>query len=141
MEDDTLYLLGPGTTVKSITDQLNVAKSLLGVDAVYNKSLIGVDLNENGIIELLDKYQKANIVVSPIGGQGFVFGRGNKQITPKILTRVGKSNIIIISTVEKIKSLKCLRVDTGDEEMDKLLQGLIKVIIGYKEELVCKIER
>ena len=140
MEKDTLYLLGPGTTVKSITDQLNVVKSLLGVDAIYNKSLVGEDLNENGIIELLDKYHKWKIIVSPIGGQGFVFGRGNKQFTPKILKRLGKKNIVIISTEEKIKSLKCLRVDTDDEEVDKMLGGLTKVVIGYKEELICKIE-
>jgi len=140
MEEDILYLLGPGTTVKSITDQLNLVKSLLGVDAIYYKSLVGEDLNESGIIELLDKYQKAKIIVTPIGGQGFVFGRGNKQFTPRILKRVGKNNIIIIGTEDKIKSLKCLRVDTGDDETDKMLEGLTKVIIGYKEELICKIE-
>ncbi len=140
MEEEFLYLLGPGTTVKSITDQLRLYKSLLGVDAIYNKNLIGKDLNESGIIELLDKYQKVIIIVTPIGGQGFVFGRGNKQFTPKILKRVGKKNIIIIGTEDKIKSLKCLRVDTGDDETDKLLEGLTKVIIGYKEELICKIE-
>ena len=140
MEEDILYLLGPDTTVKSITDQLNLVKSLLGVDAIYYKSLVGEDLNESGIIELLDKYQKAKIIVTPIGGQGFVFGRGNKQFTPRILKRVGKNNIIIIGTEDKIKSLKCLRVDTGDDETDKMLEGLTKVIIGYKEELICKIE-
>ena len=140
MEGGILYLLGPGTTVKSITDQLKLTKSLLGVDSIYNKSLISEDLNENGIIELLDKYQKVKIIVTPIGGQGFVFGRGNKQFTPKILRRVGKKNIIIIGTEDKIKSLKCLRVDTGDDETDKMLEGLTKVIIGYKEELICSIE-
>jgi predicted polyphosphate/ATP-dependent NAD kinase len=140
MEEEVLYLLGPGTTVKSITDQLKLTKSLLGVDAIYKKSLIGEDLNENGIIKLLDKYQNAKIIVTPIGGQGFVFGRGNKQFTPKILRRVGKNNIIIIGTEDKIKSLKCLRVDTGDNETDKMLEGLTKVIIGYKEELICKID-
>ena len=106
MEEDTLYLLGPGTTVKSITDQLNLGKSLLGVDAIYNQSLVGEDLNESSIIDLLDKYQNGKIIVSPIGGQGFVFGRGNIQFTPKILKRLGKKNIIIIGTEEKIKSLK-----------------------------------
>jgi len=140
MEEGTLYLLGPGTTVKSITDQLNLIKSLLGVDAIYNKSLIGEDLNEKSIIELLDKYQKVKIIVTPIGGQGFVFGRGNKQFTPKILRRVGKNNILIIGTEDKIKSLKCLRLDTGDDKTDKMLEGLTKVIIGYKEELICSIE-
>jgi len=140
MEEKTLYLLGPGTTVKSITDQLNLVKSLLGVDAIYNKSLVGKDLNESGIVELLKKYQKVKIIVTPIGGQGFVFGRGNKQFTPKILRRVGKNNILIIGTEDKIKSLKCLRVDTGDDETDKMLEGLTKVVIGYKEELICEIQ-
>lgn len=140
MKKDVLYLLGPGTTVKSITDQLNLGKSLLGVDAIYNKFLIGKDLNESGIIDLLDKYQKAKIIITPIGGQGFVFGRGNKQFTPKILKRVGKRNIIIISTEEKIMSLKCLRIDTGNDETDILLKGPTNVIIGYKEELICDIE-
>jgi len=140
MEEGILYLLGPGTTVKSIMDQLKLYKSLLGVDAIYNKNLIGKDLNESGIIELLDKYQKVKIIITPIGGQGFVFGRGNKQFTPKILNRVGKKNIIIIGTEDKIKSLKCLRVDTGDDETDNLLKGLTKVVIGYKEEIICSIE-
>ena len=140
MEEDILYLLGPGTTVKSITDQLKLYKSLLGVDAIYNKSLIGKDLNESGIVELLDKYQKVKIIVTPIGGQGFVFGRGNKQFTPKILKRVGKKNIIIIGTEEKIKNLKCLRIDTGNDETDEIIKGLTKVVIGYKEELICTIE-
>ncbi|MBY9009251.1 MAG: ATP-NAD kinase family protein [Candidatus Lokiarchaeota archaeon] len=140
MQEDNLYLLGPGTTVKSITDQLKLGKSLLGIDGIYNKSLVGKDLNENSITTLLDRYQNVKIIVTPIGGQGFVFGRGNKQFTPTILKRVGKKNIIIISTEDKIKSLKCLRVDTGEEEVDMLLKGLTKVIIGYKEELICEIE-
>ena len=140
LEDDTLYLLGPGTTVKAITDQLNLTKSLLGVDALYNDKIIGVDLNERGILELLNKCKKAKIIVSPIGGQGFIFGRGNKQITPNILKRIGKNNIKIVSTEEKIKGLRCLMVDTGDIKTDEMLKGLAKVIIGYKEELIIEIE-
>jgi predicted polyphosphate/ATP-dependent NAD kinase len=139
-EDDVLYLLGPGTTVKSIMDKLNLKKSLLGVDAIYKKISVGEDLNEKGILDLLNKYHKVKIVVSPIGGQGFVFGRGNKQFTPDILQKVGKNNVIIIGTEEKIRGLKCLRVDTGDEDTDNLFRGLTKVIIGYKEELIYSIE-
>lgn len=140
LEDDTLYLLGPGTTVKAITDQLKLTKSLLGVDALYNDKIVGIDLNERGIIELLDKHKKTKIIVSPIGGQGFIFGRGNKQITPKILKKIGKKNVKIVSTEEKIKGLRCLMVDTGDIETDEMLKGLVKVIIGYKEELIIEIE-
>lgn len=140
LEDDTLYLLGPGTTVKAITDQLMLTKSLLGVDALYNDKIIGIDLNERGILELLDKYKEVKIIVSPIGGQGFIFGRGNKQITPKVLKKIGKKNIKIVSTEEKIKGLRCLMVDTGDIKTDEMLKGLVKAIIGYKEELIIEIE-
>jgi len=140
LEDDTLYLLGPGTTVKAITDQLKLTKSLLGVDALYNDKIIGIDLNERGILELLNKCKKAKIIVSPIGGQGFIFGRGNKQISSKVLKKIGKKNIKIVSTEEKIKGLRCLMVDTGDIKTDEMLKGLAKVIIGYKEELIIEIE-
>jgi len=140
MEDETLYLLGPGTTVKSITDQLNLKKTLLGVDAIYNKKFIGADLNENAILKLIEKYENVITVVTPIGGQGFIFGRGNKQFTPQVIKMVGKENIRIISTKEKIRNLECLRVDTGDSEIDNLLKGLVKVVTGYKEEMIKKVE-
>ncbi|MFX0074523.1 MAG: ATP-NAD kinase family protein [Candidatus Hermodarchaeota archaeon] len=140
LEKDTLYFLGPGTTVKSITDYLNLRKTILGIDAIHNNTIVGEDLNESGILDLLNKYQNGKIIVSPIGGQGFIFGRGNKQFTPKILERIGKTNIIIIGTEEKIKNLTCLRIDTGDEETDNLLKGLTKVITGYKEELIFNVE-
>ena len=140
MKDDTLYLLGPGTTIKTITDNLNLPKTLLGIDAIFNKQSAGKDLNEKGILELLNNYDKRIIIISPVGGQGFIFGRGNKQITPKILKFVGKNNITIIATKEKMRELVCLRVDTGNIETDELLKGFGKVITGYKEELVVKIE-
>jgi len=140
MQPDILYLLGPGTTIKTITDKLGLPKTLLGIDAIYNNQNIGKDLNEKGILELLKAYIKVIIIVSPVGGQGFLFGRGNKQITPKILKIIGKNNIRIIATAEKMRELDCLRVDTGNIETDELLKGFGKVITGYKEELVVKIE-
>jgi len=140
MKNDILYLLGPGTTIKTITDKLDLPKTLLGIDGICNKEIIGKDLNENRILELMNKFEKAVIIVSPIGGQGFIFGRGNKQITPKILKKIGKNNIKIIATAEKMKELDLLRVDTGDIEVDNILRGFGKVITGYKEELIVKIE-
>lgn len=140
MNNDILYLLGPGTTVKAITDHLKVHKTLLGIDALLNKISAGVDLNERRILDLLSKYPKTEIIISPIGGQGFIFGRGNKQLTPKILKQVGKKNIKIIATAEKMRELDCLRVDTGDIDIDNMLEGFGKVIIGYKEELIVEIQ-
>ncbi len=135
----TLYLLGPGTTVKAIADELGVEKTLLGVDAVYNGRLVGRDLDEKGMLSLLDKYSRAVIVVSPIGGQGFIFGRGNQQISPRVIRRVGLDNIIIVATRHKISRLDSLKVDTGDPSLDEEFRGYIRVIVDYMEEQVMRV--
>ncbi len=139
MEPDTLYLLGPGTTVKAVADLLGIDKTLLGVDAVVNKKLVGKDLDEAGILRLLDRYSKAKIIVSPIGGQGFIFGRGNQQLSPRVIRRIGRNNIIVIATWNKIKDLPYLRVDTGDPDVDEMLRGYIKILVDYRRYIVKKI--
>jgi predicted polyphosphate/ATP-dependent NAD kinase len=140
MERDTLYILGPGTTVKGITNELDVDKTLLGIDAVYNKELVGKDLNEKGLIELIRKYKKVKIIVTPIGGNGFIFGRGSKQISPEVLRLIGENNIIVVSTAGKISKLECLRVDTGDLEVDRKLKKFLKAITGYNEETIIEVK-
>ena len=104
-----------------------------------HKKLIASDINESEILDLLDKYKVGEIIVSPIGGQGFILGRGNKQFTPDVLKRIGKDKINIISTEDKMKELMCLRVDTGDVEVDNTLIGHKKVIVGYNEFLLIEI--
>ena len=79
MQAGTLYLLGSGTTVRAIAEEIGVAKTLLGVDAVVDGELLGSDLNESGILQLLERYEKSSIIVTPLGGNGFIFGRGNKS--------------------------------------------------------------
>jgi predicted polyphosphate/ATP-dependent NAD kinase len=140
MKDDTLYLLGPGTTVKKITDNFDLPKTLLGIDAIYNKKIVGKDLNEKGILQILEKYPNVVTIVSPIGGQGFIFGRGNKQFTSEIIQKIGKNNIIIIATEQKMKALDCLRIDSGNVEVDNIFKGFTKVITGYKQELIIEIK-
>ncbi len=140
MESDTLYILGAGTTVKAIADKLEIEKTLLGVDAIYNGKLVGKDLDEKGLLELLKEYPKAKIIVTPIGGQGFIFGRGNQQISSEVIKRVGgKRNIIVIATWRKIRNLDVLRVDTGDEEVDNMLRSYIKVIVDYHDAVMMKV--
>jgi predicted polyphosphate/ATP-dependent NAD kinase len=133
MEPRTLYLLGPGTTVKSIADAAGVRKTLLGVDAYADGNLVGSDVNEKAILSLADKYPQVKIIVTPIGGNGFIFGRGSKQFTPEVITRAGRKNIAVVATPDKLHHLEALRVDTGDFELDQVLAGYIEVIIGYKE--------
>jgi predicted polyphosphate/ATP-dependent NAD kinase len=140
MCDDYFYILGPGTTVKAIGDELNIDKTLLGVDLVYKKQLVGKDLNEKQLLEYTEN-RKAKIIVTVIGGQGYIFGRGNQQISPEIIRRVGKQNIIIVATPSKIETLDGpLLVDTGDPKCDRYLSGFIRVLIGYNEEAVLKVD-
>jgi len=139
MEDDFLYILGPGTTVKEITDRLGVSKTLLGVDALFKNEIVGQDVGEKELLKLVDKYKMAKIIVTPIGGNGFIFGRGSRQISSEVLKKVGKENIIIVSTIDKVGSLECLRIDSGDYEVDESIKGSIDVIIDYKEEIIMEV--
>lgn len=140
MEEGVLYIMGPGRTVESIARALGQKKTPLGVDAYYNGELVGEDLDEAGILRLLDRYPRARIVVSPIGGQGFILGRGNQQISPEVVRRVGAHNVIVVSTRAKLRTFKTLKVDTGDEEVDTALRGYRRVVTGYGRETIVKVE-
>ena len=140
LEKETLYILGPGTTLKTIADKMGVEKTLLGIDGVFNSKLVGKDLNEKGLLTLIKMYNKSIIIVTPIGGNGFIFGRASKQFTPEVLKLIGEENVIVVATEDKISGLECLRVDTGDAETDNNLKGHIKVITGYKTETIMEIK-
>ncbi len=141
ISDSGSYILGPGTTVKTVTDLLGVKKTTLGVD-VYHDGKVHTDVNERAILELVKDFSKTWIIVSPIGHQGMLFGRGNQQISPGIIQRVGKDNIIVISTPSKLKGIagEVFRVDTGDSQVDDMLRGYIRVVTDYNEMRLIKIE-
>jgi predicted polyphosphate/ATP-dependent NAD kinase len=133
MEPDVVYIVSAGTTTRTIGDLLDEKKTLLGVDLFCNKKLVAKDVNEKQILEAI-KGKTARIIVTPIGGQGFIFGRGNQQISPRVIRQVGIDNIIVIATENKMKNLKSLKVDTGDTELDAEFRGTINVVTDYKVE-------
>ena len=139
MQQSTLYIVGPGTTTRTIGDLLDQKKTLLGVDLFFNKKLLASDVAETTILEEISN-KPVKIIVTPIGGQGFIFGRGNQPISSRVIQHVGKANIIVIATKDKIRQLSTLRVDTGDPEVDEALRGYIRVITDYREEHVMKVE-
>lgn len=134
MDGETLYILGPGSTVKKICDTLGVEKTLLGVDVLWKGRIMARDVNEAKLIQILDGNpdSKAMIIVSPIGSQGFVFGRGNQQISPEVIKRVGVENILIVATPQKLSQTPVLHADTGDPEVNASLRGRVRVITGYR---------
>ncbi|HYB67993.1 MAG TPA: ATP-NAD kinase family protein [Candidatus Acidoferrales bacterium] len=131
---DATWILGPGTTVKRVADLLGVEKTVLGVDICRRKKAIQ-DVDERRILQEVEDWKNVWIVLSPIGHQGILLGRGNQQISPKIVKRVGKERIIVAATKSKLQNIsgKVLRVDSGDPETDKMLKGYIRVITDYKE--------
>ena len=142
MDPQMVYLLGPGTTVEKIGERLGVKKTLLGVDIVKGDgTVLGRDVGESQLLEQARK-GPVKIIVSPIGGQGFLFGRGNQQISSRVLRLVGVENLIVLASRTKFELLepKRLLVDTGDSELDRKLRGYRRVVTGYREEMVLKVE-
>lgn len=140
MEDGVFYLIGSGSTTAEIMTQLSLPNTLLGIDIIYNQQLLVSDADEQLILKTIGE-QPAKIVVTTIGGQGHVFGRGNQQLSAKVIRQVGRENIIIIATNEKLRSLdkRPMISDTGDIELDKQLAGLYQVITGYQQKTLYRL--
>lgn len=137
MEENVLYIIGSGTSTRPIMEKLGLPNTLLGIDIVKNKELVASDVNEKEILKYIEG-NKAKIIVTVIGGQGYIFGRGNQQLSGEVVKRVGKENIIIIASKQKLMSLegRPLLVDTGDDEVNSMFNGYMKVRTSYTEETI-----
>jgi len=140
MKTGCLYIIGSGTTPRAIMERLGLPNTLLGIDAVKDGKLAAADLNEAQLLKIMDGHN-TRIIVTPIGGQGYIFGRGNQQLSPEVIKKTGVDNIIVTATPAKLASLqrRPLLVDTGDNQVDEMLRGYKRVVTGYREEMVYKI--
>jgi predicted polyphosphate/ATP-dependent NAD kinase len=136
-----LYAIGPGRTAKRVTEALGLSGSLLGTDLILDRKLIARDAGERAILEAAAEHG-LRIVVGVIGGQGYVFGRGNQELSPAVIRRAGRDGITILASQQKLLALedKTLLVDTGDPELDRALTGYWRVIVGPQEDMVMKVE-
>jgi predicted polyphosphate/ATP-dependent NAD kinase len=144
MEPDTRYIMGSGTTVKAIMEHLGLDNTLLGVDLVENESVVASDCKANQLLQLCQQNdgKETKLIITLIGGQGHIFGRGNQQISPELIRYLGKENIWIVATKSKLNALdgRPLRVDTGDAELDLALEGVWPVITGYRDQVLYRVE-
>ncbi len=140
LQQDVLYVIGSGSTTAEIMNQLGLANTLLGIDIVCNKELVASDADEATILEIINN-RKASIIVTVIGGQGHVFGRGNQQLSARVIRNIGLDNIIIIATNEKLHSLnkRPMISDTGDSLLDEQLAGLRSVVTGYQQNTLYRL--
>ena len=141
MEPDVLYIIGSGTSTRPIMEKLGLPNTLLGIDIIKDKELVASDVNEKEILEIIEG-KKAKIIVTIIGGQGYIFGRGNQQLSAQVIRKVGKDNIQIIASKNKLMSLggRPLLVDTGDEEVNSMFNGYTRVLTSYTAESMEKIK-
>ena len=138
--DERLFVIGSGSTTRAVMDMLHLPNTLLGVDVVEQGQVIAADVNEQQLYELV-KGRETTIVITVIGGQGHILGRGNQQLSPRVLREVGLQNIMIIADPEKLACLpgRCLVVDSGDAELDQALCGWRAVVTGLGQTTMMKI--
>jgi len=140
MEHGVLYLIGSGSTTAAVMQELQLDNTLLGVDAVLNHELLASDVDEQTILQLCERYP-VKIIITLIGGQGHVFGRGNQQFSARVLRKVGRDNVMIIASHAKLRSLegRPLRMDSGDATLDHDWRGAVQVITGYEQRTLYQI--
>ena len=128
---------------REILHEIGLEGSFLGVDAIRDRRMVGLDLNEKGILEilgLLDGDCETRMIITPIGAQGFVLGRGNHQISPEILKIVGCGSVSLVATPQKLARTPRLFVQTGDTSLDNEISGFKKVLMGYRTWEMRKVE-
>jgi predicted polyphosphate/ATP-dependent NAD kinase len=140
MDDDVRYVMGSGSTVAAVMDELGLENTLLGVDVVENGKLLAKDVTAAQLFELVQGHA-SKLIITLIGGQGHVFGRGNQQLSPSVIRAIGRDNIMLIASKAKLQQLdgRPLLADTGDSVLDKQLTGLINVLTGYNDYVMYRL--
>nr|WP_298168563.1 ATP-NAD kinase family protein [uncultured Pseudomonas sp.] len=134
---DVRYVFGPGSTLHGLAENLGLQTTLLGVDVIENGEVIAHDVSEVQLFALVDGHP-ARLLVTAIGGQGHIIGRGNQQISPRALRAIGLGNLRVVATKRKLATLegRPLLVDSGDVRLDDDFPDVVRVWAGYKEELL-----
>lgn len=142
--DDEQYVIGSGSTTAFLMQELGLDNTLLGVDIVEEFEVAATDVTEEKLYKAITEHSgMTKLIITLIGGQGHVFGRGNQQLSPRIIRAIiaqagGTNNIIILATKAKLTALtnKPLISDTGDSELDLQLSGLMQITTGYKDTVL-----
>ncbi|QBL09563.1 ATP-NAD kinase [Rheinheimera sp. D18] len=140
MDDNVRYVMGSGSTVAAVMAELGLDNTLLGVDVVENGQLIAKDVTANQLLALVSDYH-SQLIITLIGGQGHIFGRGNQQLSPAVIRAIGRENILLIADKAKLQQLegRPLIADTGDSTLDKQLTGLINILTGYNDYVMYRL--
>ncbi len=141
---DALIVWAPGSTTLGLLKEWGHEGTLLGVDVLMPSGDLVRDVNAQQLNALAaDHTGVIELVVTAIGGQGHIIGRGNQQITPELLKRIGKEHVNVVATKTKLRTLhgRPLLLDSGCAELDELWAGLIPVNTGYDDVVLYPVGR
>ena len=142
IHDDRLVIWGSGGTLRTISNMVGFEGTVLGIDATLGNEQVGTDLNEEQLIDILSSHKgEVTLLLSPMGGQGFLIGRGNLQLSPSVLRKIPIDDILGVVTPAKLISVRRLRIETGDEILDNIFseKKYMKVLQGYRTTRVLPI--
>jgi predicted polyphosphate/ATP-dependent NAD kinase len=130
------FVMGSGSTLDFVANELGLSNTLLGVDVVHDFATFANDVTAAQLLEIVQQHP-CKLLITIIGGQGHVFGRGNQQLSPAVIRAIGRENLIILATKQKLGALaqRPLVCDTGDPALDEALSGLIAVTTGYRDQV------
>ncbi|MBY6017306.1 ATP-NAD kinase family protein [Halomonas denitrificans] len=137
MDPEWQYVMGSGSTVAAVMAELGLDNTLLGVDLVQDGQLLASDLTAAELLQCVQNVP-TKLVITLIGGQGHLFGRGNQQLSPAVIRAIGRDNIIILASKNKLTALahRPMVADTGDSQLDSALQGHYRIITGYRDAVL-----
>lgn len=140
MDPDIRYIMGSGSTVAAIMEELGLPNTLLGVDVIQAGELVAADCTASQLLELTEGHE-TQLVITLIGGQGHIIGRGNQQISPELLKRLGRDALYIVATKTKLNQLegRPMISDSGEPEVDRMLAGLMPVHTGYHDAVLYRV--
>ena len=140
-DPELMVIWGSGGTLRRMGEHLDVELTLLGID-IQHKGTVHADLNEKALLEHLKEYEGPRLLLlSPMGGQGFLIGRGNLQLSPDVLRAIGLDSILGVATPSKLLGLSSVRIDTGDVALDEEFQQrrFVKLLQGYRTTRVIRV--
>lgn len=134
---DCLFIMGSGSTVDAIMQHCHLPNTLLGVDIVYRNTILKNDVSAEELMKLTAG-KPSKLVITLIGGQGHILGRGNQQLSPQFIDQLGKDNIIVVASKAKIQGLAGGGIisDSGDQKVDEAMVGPISIITGYRDQVL-----
>ena len=139
VDPDDYWVFGPGSTTAAILEHLGHAPTLLGVDVLHGGECVLADASAIELESLLAPHgERARIVLTAIGGQGHVLGRGNQQFTPQLLRRLGRERLMVVATRSKLAGLegRPLLLDSGDPTLDRDWAGRWPILVGYDDAVL-----